>query len=216
MGAGAAVAASGAAGSTPQDLAAQTVLILEFAPVIFDRFNLERLRTLWLNLTPIFIIFALTLCTYAMSHSNVGAALMMLVIMSTWEVLMRRGIMPRGKQMPLLLIMAGIMFSARVRKAPVEYHLLRLLSLVVNRLGVSMVGYAVPEYSRYYPAWSEIMITVGIFSAGLFVMRLAMHYLPIYEEHHSAVQAPTRPLASNEAAPAVVGDTGAYAAGTRR
>jgi Ni/Fe-hydrogenase subunit HybB-like protein len=234
----------------------------------------------------------------------------MFAIMTAWEVLMRLGIMPRDKQMPILLIMAGIMFStlhqsslgtlflivdklhplwyspllpllffvsavmvapamvtfeamatARVFQREPEMPLLAVLgrampyligaylvlrlgdlvargvvmaaldgsfqsiwwwfeiallgiafaiyttppvatsrrglftasllvifALVAHRVGVAIVGIQVPEYPRYIPAWTEVMITLGIFAGGLIAFRLAIHFLPVSEEEARAGQ----------------------------
>jgi Ni/Fe-hydrogenase subunit HybB-like protein len=67
-----------------------------------------------------------------------------------------------------------------------------VLALVVHRTGVAMIGLDVPEYPAYVPAWSEVMITVGIAAMGLLAFRLAVEHLPVYEhepvheEVHSA------------------------------
>ncbi len=285
-----------------------TVLFLEFVPAVLERLKWDRLMKLFHQVVPFVIIGMITLWTYAMSHSSLAWAGAIFAVLVAWEVFMRLGIMPRDKQMPLLLIMAGIMFSvmhqsslgtlflivdklsplwyspilpilfliSAVMVAPAMvsfealatawafrrtpetrllqglgkampyiigiYLLLRvgdvvvrgavggtltfdfgafwwwleigllafawvlyttpevmeresgiftaslavIFSLVVHRVGVSMVGIDVPEYGAYVPAWTEVMITVGILSWGLIAFRLAIHFLPIYEEESHA------------------------------
>lgn len=58
--------------------------------------------------------------------------------------------------------------------------LLTVLGLVTHRLGVSLVGIAVPGVPRYVPAWSEVAVTLGLAAAGILVFRIAGEFLPIY------------------------------------
>lgn len=87
-----------------------TVLILEFMPVVFIRYRLNKLLDLWHKFVPWIIIFILGMFTLAMSYS-LAWALVMVIILLVWEISMRAGWMPRDKQMPILLIMAGVIFS---------------------------------------------------------------------------------------------------------
>jgi formate dehydrogenase iron-sulfur subunit len=283
------------------------VLALEFAPAVLERLGWERIRRLWFEGVPFFIMGLLSLFTYAMTDSLpwTGVALGILVL---WEVLMRTGVMRRDRQMPVLLIMAGVIFStlhqsslgtlflitdklgplwytpilpalfflsavmvgpamvivegltsARALGRRPELNLLRSLggampyllalyllvrlgdlilrgqvletmrpawatgwwwleillvltalavfatpelvrrrrglalgawaavaAVVVHRCGVAMVGIDVPEYARYIPAWSEVFITVGVVALGLLGFRLAVEFLPIYENEPAA------------------------------
>lgn len=87
-----------------------TVLILEFIPIVFERYKLNKLYDLWRMVVPWLIIFMLGMFTLAMSYS-LAWALAMVAILLVWEICMRAGWMPRDKQMPILLIMAGVIFS---------------------------------------------------------------------------------------------------------
>lgn len=87
-----------------------TVLALEFLPVVFERYKLTGLHAVWKALVPWIIIGMLSLFTLAMTYS-VGWMLIVGAILLFWEIMMKTGAMPRDKQMPILLIMAGIMFS---------------------------------------------------------------------------------------------------------
>ncbi|MFC1491723.1 NrfD/PsrC family molybdoenzyme membrane anchor subunit [Nitrospinota bacterium] len=86
------------------------VLFLEFLPAVFERFHLEKLHSWWKSLVPWLIVVMLGLFTLAMTYS-VGWMLAMVIVLLLWEILMRAGIMPRDAQMPILLIMAGVIFS---------------------------------------------------------------------------------------------------------
>ncbi len=86
------------------------VLMLEFTPALLERLGVEPARRLWLALVPWVIVGVLTLFSYAMTD-GVGWAAITAAVLLTWELAMRTGLMPRDKQMPLLLIMAGIVLS---------------------------------------------------------------------------------------------------------
>ena len=87
-----------------------TVLILEFAPMVFERYSLGRLHDLWRKWVPWVVIFIVSLFTLAMTYSLIWMAVVFAILLA-WEIFMSLGMMPRDKQMPVLLIMAGIIFS---------------------------------------------------------------------------------------------------------
>ncbi|MBT8461312.1 MAG: polysulfide reductase NrfD, partial [Gemmatimonadetes bacterium] len=60
--------------------------------------------------------------------------------------------------------------------------LLAVAGLVVNRTGVAMVGMSVPEYAAYVPAWSEVVITAGIFSIAILAYRSIATWFPVFAE----------------------------------
>ena len=108
-----------------------TVLILEFLPVVLEKYKLNKLLELWRTFVPWIIIFMLGMFTLAMSYS-LAWALVMVIILLVWEISMRAGWMPRDKQMPILLIMAGVMLSTMHQSslgsifllAPTKLHIL--------------------------------------------------------------------------------------------
>ncbi len=65
-----------------------------------------------------------------------------------------------------------------------------VLALVAHRLGVAMIGIAVPGASPYVPAWTEVAITVGLLALGALGFRAAVAFLPIYEDAALGVPAP--------------------------
>jgi formate dehydrogenase iron-sulfur subunit len=87
-----------------------TVLTLEFVPAVLERLRLERLHQWWYRLTPFAVMAMLTMFAFAMTDS-VPWTLAVLAILGGWEAAMRAGFMPRDTQMPLLLIMAGVILS---------------------------------------------------------------------------------------------------------
>ncbi|MCJ7630514.1 MAG: polysulfide reductase NrfD, partial [Longimicrobiales bacterium] len=86
------------------------VLMLEFAPPAFEGLGLRRYLGWWHKGVPYLVVGMLTLFCFAMTGSPRWAALT-LFIMLVLELLTRTGSIPRGRQMPLLLIMAGVMLS---------------------------------------------------------------------------------------------------------
>jgi len=71
-----------------------------------------------------------------------------------------------------------------------------LLGMIINRFNVSWfaVKHAnsityMPTFmgpATYYPSWSEIAVSIGIFSFGILAFGLAVTYLPVFEpEEHS-------------------------------
>ena len=86
------------------------VLMLEFVPPVLEGLGWRRYLVWWQKGVPFVVIGILTLFSYAMTLS-VRWATLTFVFMSVFESLFRSGTIPRGRQMPLLLIMAGVMLS---------------------------------------------------------------------------------------------------------
>jgi formate dehydrogenase iron-sulfur subunit len=59
-----------------------------------------------------------------------------------------------------------------------------VVGVVVNRLTVAYLGHYVPGHV-YTPDIREILVTVGIISAGVLVFAFCSKYLPIFEEEHA-------------------------------
>jgi formate dehydrogenase iron-sulfur subunit len=85
------------------------VLALEFAPSIFERFGWTKLQDLYDKLVPWFVVAALSWFAYIMSHSAIWA-LAALVVLSLLQIVLTRFTKPR-KGVPILLIIAGVLFS---------------------------------------------------------------------------------------------------------
>jgi Ni/Fe-hydrogenase subunit HybB-like protein len=104
------------------------VLMLEFAPTVFERLRWPTIQRLWAEATPFLIVAMLALFTLAMTTSALWAAGIAVVLLG-WEALMRSGVMRRDRQMPVLLIMAGILFSTMHQSS------LGTLFLITDKLG---------------------------------------------------------------------------------
>lgn len=132
-----------------------TVLILEFLPVVLEKLKLDKLLVLWKKFVPWIVIFLLGMFTLAMSYSFTWA-LIMVIILLVWEISMRVGWMPRDKQMPIILIMAGVIFSTMHQSslgtifllAPTKLHMLWYTPIIplLSLLSAIMVGPAMVTF----------------------------------------------------------------------
>lgn len=105
------------------------VLFLEFVPTVFERLGLSRVHRVWREVAPLLVVGALTLFTFAMTDS-LRWTLIVFGILAGWEALMRLGVAPRDHQMPVVLIMAGIMLSTLHQSS------LGTLFLITDKLNV--------------------------------------------------------------------------------
>ncbi len=87
-----------------------TVLFLEFLPSVFVKFDMKKAQERWYSWTPWLIVFMMVLFCWWMTHSWQWTVAV-LVILLFWEFSMRQEMMPRDKQVPILMIMAGVIFS---------------------------------------------------------------------------------------------------------
>lgn len=126
-----------------------TVLLLEFLPVVFERFALKRLHELWLNIVPWVVIALVSLFTFAMSGSVIWT-LVALVILAAWETAMRVGAMPRDMQMPIILVMAGVIFSTLHQSS-----LGSLLLIIPHKL-----------HPLWFTAWLPVLFLISAIMMG--------------------------------------------------
>ncbi len=87
-----------------------TVLFLEILPAAFEKFKMETARQRWYSFSPWLVIGMMCLFCWWLTHS-IAWVVAVFVILLFWEINMRRGAMPRDKQTPILLILAGVTFS---------------------------------------------------------------------------------------------------------
>ncbi len=101
-----------------------------------------------------------------------------------------------GLESIAFLIEMGLFFAAVIMLAIRRIHTSKLglflaalcavLGVVANRLNVSIVGLLSDSQSGYFPAWSEIMMTVVMGTMGFVVFFIAAHYLPIFPPEHNS------------------------------
>ncbi len=86
-----------------------SVLALEFMPAVFERFGWKVAHANWQKIVPVYVVLALSFFTYIMSH-NLVYAIISLVVLGILAVVLPGSVKSRPG-VPVLLIMAGIIFS---------------------------------------------------------------------------------------------------------
>ena len=86
-----------------------TVLALEFMPAVLERFEWARLQAVWRRLTPAFSAVALSFFVGVMAHSWTWA-IATFIFFGFLAVVLDRHI-PTRPEVPVLLIIAGVVFS---------------------------------------------------------------------------------------------------------
>ncbi len=87
-----------------------TILFLEFLPVVFERYQMDRMYAVWRNVAPWIAVTLLVLFAIALTHSAAWVLAIAAVLVG-FELLVRFGVIYRDPRMPTMLLMAGIMFS---------------------------------------------------------------------------------------------------------
>ena len=68
-----------------------------------------------------------------------------------------------------------------------------VVGLMLNRFNISIIGMQLRAGYTYFPRWSEIALSVGLFSWGILVIWLANKLLPMSEHPVQHVEAPPEP-----------------------
>jgi Ni/Fe-hydrogenase subunit HybB-like protein len=98
----------------------------------------------------------------------------------------------------LMAVPMLLLFRQRVRNSPGALYasvVMFLLGFVAHRLNVSVTGLESASGVSYIPKWTEITITLALIATGFAVFRLAVKYLPIFEDEPSQ-PAPPLPAAA--------------------
>jgi Ni/Fe-hydrogenase subunit HybB-like protein len=66
-----------------------------------------------------------------------------------------------------------------------------IIGFLLNRLNVSTTSFIASSGGHYFPAWSEIAITLALVATAFFIFAMAVRYLPIFE--HPAVHSKPEP-----------------------
>jgi len=85
-----------------------TVLALEFAPTLFERFGWDKMKDLWRTWSPVYTVLALALFVFLMSHT-VWMSILALVVFAVIAFLTRDSFKHSG--VPVILIIAAVAFS---------------------------------------------------------------------------------------------------------
>jgi Ni/Fe-hydrogenase subunit HybB-like protein len=81
----------------------------------------------------------------------------------------------------------GLLINPRVRATATGLFISALfvvIGFVFNRLNIAITAIERSAGTAYFPAWTEISITLMIVALGFAIFRLAVQYLPIFPEHH--------------------------------
>jgi len=68
-----------------------------------------------------------------------------------------------------------------------------LLGVIINRLNVTVIGFQANIPVRYVPSWQELVVTMGVISAEIWVFRWVVNRMPVLDYH-----VPSRKLKSVE------------------
>jgi Ni/Fe-hydrogenase subunit HybB-like protein len=61
---------------------------------------------------------------------------------------------------------------------------LALLGVILNRLNVSIIVYRWYEAVRYYPSWQEIVVTLMVICAEIWIFRWVVTRMPVFDSAH--------------------------------
>lgn len=61
---------------------------------------------------------------------------------------------------------------------------LTLLGIILNRLNISVIAFKWYETVRYVPSWMEIVVTLGVISAEIWVFRWVINRMPVLDFSH--------------------------------
>ncbi len=90
-----------------------------------------------------------------------------------------------GCALPLILFSIPVVQKSRA--GLFGSAILVILGLIVTRFSYTLMSLSMrPGYGTYFPAWTEIAISVGLVAAGMLVIMLANKFLPVmkHDEGH--------------------------------
>lgn len=81
------------------------------------------------------------------------------------------------------VIVPCVLFTAAVRNRNTILvriaSLITILGIIVNRLNVTIIAFKWYEPVRYYPTWMEIVVTLAVISAEIWVFRWIVNRMPV-------------------------------------
>ncbi|MFH0937965.1 MAG: NrfD/PsrC family molybdoenzyme membrane anchor subunit [Planctomycetota bacterium] len=175
-----------------------SVLGLELAPVLFDRFGLDKLRELWSRLTPVYIVGALTFFVYLMSHSFYWAAAA-LVVFSALAIILP----PYKGGVPILMIIAAVVFSTMHQSSLGSLFLLMpdklnplwwspimplyfFLSSIVGGLATVMLVVALADRAFGRRQQRDVLSGLGRILAGVLAVYLVVRLADVFWRGYGA------------------------------
>lgn len=89
-------------------------------------------------------------------------------------------------EVALMALPALLIFRGHTRRPAVLYAaaVMAVFGFVTNRLNVAVTGMERASGVVYIPKWTELAVTLAIIALGFAIFRLAVQYLPIFEEAH--------------------------------
>jgi len=88
-------------------------------------------------------------------------------------------------EMTLIGLPLVFLYQDKVRNNPRALYwssLLVLFGFITNRMNISITGIERASGVSYFPKWTEIAVTLFIIALGFWLFRLAVRYLPVFEE----------------------------------
>ena len=76
--------------------------------------------------------------------------------------------------------------------------LMTLIGIVLNRLNVSIIAYKWYAAVRYVPTWMEVVVTLAVIFAEIWVFRWVVNRMPVLREHPSRVHRKQEPVVQQE------------------
>jgi len=76
-----------------------------------------------------------------------------------------------------------VLFIQAARRRNVRLALvgssMALIGVLLNRLNVSIIAFKWYEPVRYVPSWQEVVVTLAVISAEIWVFRWIVHRMPV-------------------------------------
>lgn len=89
-----------------------------------------------------------------------------------------------------VILPIALLLNRRIRasaRGQVSAAVLTILGFVLNRMNVGITGMEASIRSGYFPAWTEVAVTMMIVALGFAAYGLAARYLPLFEHAKEAV-----------------------------
>ncbi len=85
-----------------------------------------------------------------------------------------------------LVLVPAVLFTLAARRRDTRLvlpaALLTLVGIVINRLNVSVIAYKWYEAVRYVPSWMEVVVTLAVICAEIWVFRWIVNRMPVLSE----------------------------------
>ena len=61
-----------------------------------------------------------------------------------------------------------------------------LIGIILNRLNISIIAFNWNSLNHYYPSWQEIVVTLMVISAEIWVFRWIVTRMPVFNSHKAS------------------------------